>query len=656
MARLIHFCNVDECFNLLLNKHLNKNNAGNSFINDRSVRTCGDFRVVHDDLLTVLNNASGSDGNVLVIPGPSLNSWPTIESGTALDILKKNMPNQDLESLMKQNKPKKGEVSVIHIKGHNEMNINKIVVIPIDSNKETDETLRRLYLDAVVKLRTDQDVGRQIYLVPPCADGKKASDIDQRRPNGRWICRQMAGALGANDKVTVVKSANANKQTEATMEYYVDSIPDDTTAPFLVDGKWEKKATIQHSGYLKSIYFGRSGKYLVTASADQTVKICELDRGKWQEKATLNHPGVVRKAIFSPNEDRLVTACVNDGIRIYGRVNGEWQEEATIQTNIDVLDVIFSPNGKQLIIALDNQSAKIFELAGEKWQEKAIIQNSGWISTNSISVSPDEKHLIIIPCSNIAQLWGLVEGKWCNQGAIRHDFWINTACFSPNGKYLVTASDDRTAQIWEIGQEGWKKKATIQHDHVVGSASFSPDGKRIVTGTDDGMIRILKLVGEEWQEETTFDNCTYKGMKRMNLGFASFSPAGHHIVAVDESNSAGVWEFVGEEWKKQATIKHSSRISAAIFSLNGKRIVTVSDSDGMAKTSNISAAIVSIDGERIVTVSDSDGMTKTLELVGNQWKEKATFTCVESEEYVGSSPTGDYIVTASNGHKVNIWG
>ena len=60
--------------------------------------------------------------------------------------------------------------------------------------------------------------------------------------------------------------------------------------------------------------FSPDGKHLVTASCDNTAKICGLNDGQWQEKATIKHDGPVSSACFNPDGKYVMTASTILGI------------------------------------------------------------------------------------------------------------------------------------------------------------------------------------------------------------------------------------------------------------------------------------------------------------------------------------------------------
>ena len=101
----------------------------------------------------------------------------------------------------------------------------------------------------------------------------------------------------------------------------------------LNDKQWQKKATIEHRGWVNDACFSHDGKRLVTV-ADNTAKICELNDEQWQEKATIVHRACVSIARFSHDGKHLMTvSCDNTG-KIFGVSDGLWQDETTTKHDL----------------------------------------------------------------------------------------------------------------------------------------------------------------------------------------------------------------------------------------------------------------------------------------------------------------------------------
>jgi eukaryotic-like serine/threonine-protein kinase len=147
--------------------------------------------------------------------------------------------------------------------------------------------------------------------------------------------------------------------------------------------------------------------------------------------------------------------------------------------------------------------------------------------------------------------------------------------FSPDGRRVLTTSADKTARIWDALTGG--VVATLQgHGEKVVSASFSPDSTRVATISADKTAR-------------TWDAASGQQLATMRLagkqdfqwgGYCSvhFSPDGRRIAAAFgwfPDCTAGIWET--DTGKEVALLKgHQGPVCSAVFSADGKRVVTAS--------------------------------------------------------------------------------
>ena len=220
---------------------------------------------------------------------------------------------------------------------------------------------------------------------------------------------------------------------------------------------------------------------------------------------------------------------------------------------------------------------------------------------------------------------------------------MNSAFFSPDGKRIVTASADGTAKVWDA--EDGRLRATLlatftsNRDAVtnitpamiegqtagVVSAQFSPNGKRIVTAQDDGVVRV-------WNAGNGRLFFTLTGHKA-RANSAVFSPDSKRIVTASADETARVWDagngrllatlaepYDAAENAVEAILGgHNGNIASALFSRDGKRIVTAS-ADGTVRVWDaangqllatlarqkdaMNSAVFSPDGARVVTASN----------------------------------------------------
>jgi WD40 repeat protein len=171
-----------------------------------------------------------------------------------------------------------------------------------------------------------------------------------------------------------------------------------------------------------------------------------------------------------------------------------------------------------------------------------------------------------------AQVWDPNTGKPVG-APLRHDKLVCHAEFSPDGRRVVTASDDKTARVWNA-ETGEPVTPPLPHGADVTCAAFSPDGRRVATASADRTARV-------WNAETGEPVGTplkHGGTPHMTQAF--FDERGCRVVVVLD-REARVWDVTRGQ-PATPLLKHRARVNGAVFSPDGRRVVTASD-DGTAR-------------------------------------------------------------------------
>jgi uncharacterized protein with WD repeat len=118
----------------------------------------------------------------------------------------------------------------------------------------------------------------------------------------------------------------------------------------------EQLRVVKHDGAVLSVTFSPNGKYLATASLDNTARLWEATSGK--EIASIPHEHGVRSVAFSPDGKHLATASLDNTARVWELSSNK---EIARVTHADwVLSVTFSPNGKYLATASTDNTARVW--------------------------------------------------------------------------------------------------------------------------------------------------------------------------------------------------------------------------------------------------------------------------------------------------------
>jgi WD40 repeat protein len=289
--------------------------------------------------------------------------------------------------------------------------------------------------------------------------------------------------------------------------------------------------------------------------------------------------GGYRFVHFGPDGLKVVLKFGDDGkFRIYdgptfARVYGGDTGKALcppLKHGGEVEHAVFSLDGRRVVTASKDETARVWDTA----TGKAIsppLKHDWWVS--HAALSPDGRRVVTV--SRTARVWDAATGKALFR-PLKHDDRVRHAAFSPDGKRVVTASADKTARVWDAAT-GKAISPPLKHDGAVEHAAFSPDGKRVVTASENV---VLLSEGKVAGEARVWDAATGKAisppLKHNHFVLhAVFSADGKRVVTASQDHTARVWDAATGK-ALSPPLKHDRIVFHAAFSPDGKRVVTVS--------------------------------------------------------------------------------
>ena len=312
---------------------------------------------------------------------------------------------------------------------------------------------------------------------------------------------------------------------------------------------------------------------LITRSGIQGKGLRYHLRDAWKMPRLEGHSWSIVSAKFSPDGKYVLTGSWDNTIRLWNALNGREvrQFDGCAGT---ITSVNFSVDGRYVLTGNgfdESGFAELFET--ESGLVVGFVGDTNYIT--SATLSPDGQYVLTGSCDKTAVLWETENGEVIRKFE-GHTDTVNSVCFSGDGQYVLTGSDDNSARLWET-KEGKEIRKFEGHTNRVNSVCFSPDGRLVLTSSDDKTARIWETAnGQEVQRfaaHTDQVNC------------ASFSPDGRYVLtgsgcienAIDKT--ARLWEtFSGlEVWRFDW---HKESVRSVDFSPDGRRVLIGCD-DGL---------------------------------------------------------------------------
>lgn len=307
--------------------------------------------------------------------------------------------------------------------------------------------------------------------------------------------------------------------------------------------------------------FSPDGRRVVTASMDDTARVWDVESG--QQILRLQHEDLsyVHAAAFSADGARIVTGSGNNLASIWDAATGD--KIADLAGHDDtVYSVEYSPDGRYILTASGDKTARLWDAATAK-QIDVLLGHQDYVQCASFS--PDGASIVTASDDTTARIWD-VRRALMEVAVFRgHTKLVSRAVYSPDGSRMVSASDDHTARIWDV-----KTAAQIAvlrgHQDQVRSAFFDSTGSRIITASEDWTACL-------WDASTAKQLFVLRG-HRGRVTCAAFSPRGNRAVTSSDDGTARVWNTAtGAEIRALQTSTWCP-VQSAAFSPDGSRIIT----------------------------------------------------------------------------------
>jgi WD40 repeat protein/serine/threonine protein kinase len=222
-----------------------------------------------------------------------------------------------------------------------------------------------------------------------------------------------------------------------------------------------------HDNWVSNISFNPDGSLLASASADQTVRLWNLDGNAIM---TIDHPLQAWGIAFHPAEERLATS--------------PWDANRVDQeADLSLDDADIQPDERAVIWDLNTG-----ELVNDFGPHPAGIRD--------LVFSHDGNLLATGDWNGVLTLWDYSTGeKLFSVEAFNHG--IFRVVFSPDDTLIAVVGEE--TKVWDV-ETGQRLLTLKDHSDVIFDVAFSPDGRHLTTASVDGTVRVHLLDLEELKE------------------------------------------------------------------------------------------------------------------------------------------------------------
>ena len=391
-------------------------------------------------------------------------------------------------------------------------------------------------------------------------------------------------ALKAKQEISgIIKNHSTLKQkTELTLQQAINNVT-------------EKNTFSGHQDIVNSISYSHDGRFIASASSDNTVKIWQQNgklvttlRGHqdsvidvafnssaniiasasedntvkiWNIKGELlstfyGHRGSVHKLAFNPTGTAIASASEDKTIRLWN-LEGKLLNVFRDNQQQEVLVVNFSADGQTIVGGDRAGKIRFWNLQGQLL--KTINAHS--LPVRGIDFSPDGQTIVTAGDDNVARIW-TTKGRLIK--TLRgYTAPVTAVKFSPNGKIIGTTSWDRTIKLWHL--DGTLHSDLLGHQGRVWRLDWSPDGSTIATASWDNTIKL-------WQIKNPLVR-TFYGHTASVLSL-DYHPQGKYIASASDDRTIKLWNLDGS--LASNFTEHTAETYEVDFSSDGKLIASTS--------------------------------------------------------------------------------
>jgi len=272
------------------------------------------------------------------------------------------------------------------------------------------------------------------------------------------------------------------------------------------------------------------------------------------------HTDVISSVSFSPDGKMLVSASADNTVRLWNVSDGS---SALVITGKDgpVYDASLSPDGQTLAMSPERSTVQLWDARDGVLLRRLESENS----SISVAFSPDARFVAAGSYDYTVRLWRVIDGSPVLT-MTGHTDYVAEVAFSPDGQTLASASADRTVRLWRVA-DGSLISTLSGHTDRVTTVAVAPDGQTIATGSDDGTIRMWRVA----------DGTPLFTLSDIAVSGLAFSPDGQ-ILASAGSWEKIVRLWRASDGAELGTLEgHTETVTSVAFSPDGATLASASE-------------------------------------------------------------------------------
>lgn len=349
------------------------------------------------------------------------------------------------------------------------------------ASASADQTLRVWEIETGNLLRTLEGHSAEVAGVALSADGQKAVSASADQTVKVWQTRRGRTFHALNRQASWAKgvAAGASGGRVTTVAAQEVILPEPEAARPL----W---VTRGHFGRINGLAVSADGRCIVSASADKTLKVWDVEIGR-EMRPLEGHWESVNGVAVSADGRIAVSASEDWTLKAWDVETG--RELATLEGHKGaVYGVAISADARRAISASADRTAKVWDL--KSGQVLHNLEGHEGPVTDA-AMTADGLRAVSASEDKALRVWDLENGKLL-LSLEGHRGPVTGVALRTDGRCAVSASADKTLKVWELG-DGRLLSTLEGRSGVLNGVALSAGGKWAASVSDDRAVKVWDL-------------------------------------------------------------------------------------------------------------------------------------------------------------------
>ena len=243
-----------------------------------------------------------------------------------------------------------------------------------------------------------------------------------------------------------------------------------------------------HTHPVRSVAFSHDGRWVISGSADKTLKIWDIQDGTHVGESFEGHERDVFSVCISPDDRRIVSGGLDERIIVWD-VESRQKVFGPLEKHTNwVNSVCFSPDGKRFVSAGDT---RIVIWDAETGKELATLDGHRRDALTAV-FSPDGLKLASGSADGTIRIWHADNAELLLV-INAHQDWVMAVVWSRDSQQLVSSSGDLTVKFWYASNGNQIGQPCTGHTRRIDGLAIPQSDAFIATASLDGTVRLWSI-------------------------------------------------------------------------------------------------------------------------------------------------------------------